>query len=45
MYTVNLLKSIFFEGFMAHAVMNLEDNIAIGENLILEESVFDYIYG
>ncbi|XP_023349545.1 bifunctional arginine demethylase and lysyl-hydroxylase PSR [Eurytemora carolleeae] len=38
-------ETVYLPGFMAHAVMNLEDNIAIGENLILEESVFDYIYG
>ena len=39
------LFRLFFQGHLAHAVMNIDENLSVTENLFLTDSLEDWVHG
>ena len=38
-------ETIYMPGNLAHAIMNIDENVSVTENLLLEDSLDDWIHG
>ena len=43
-FCCSILK-LLFQGHLAHAVMNIDENLSVTENLFLPDSLEDWVHG
>ena len=44
-FLYNFSSSTLFQGHLAHAVMNIDENLSVTENLFLHDSLEDWVHG